>query len=447
MSLLFQLLNLLIGVVGYCFAPNSYSRILCAFAAILYIFSFFELIMQKKEKNYFTFEVIFSVVYFFVFYMYPVFALPLGLYKFLYPYNEQVITKATFLATIGYIAFAIGNDSYSLLRSRIKVVVHKRKENDIYNSNGKMGLPLILCSVVLIMTFLQLFVFHANRYEAMENGVEINGIWSYINILEHGIIMASITIGYYGIYRENNYKLEKKNIILWILIGSSVLASFIAGYRAVPMGYLIAIIAGWVVYKGGMSSIRLFILAIIGFILMNYIMIMRDNGSVEFSFNIISLASDLITNNFTLFKGYDYVQNQGLVFFPLIGPLITAVPFLLGVVMRAFRIPSYYASTASFLTYDTIGNLRLGMGSNVIISIYLSLGIVGVVFLMYMLGKYVKFVSTNVKQAGMIRLLLYFEIMAIAVYMVRGDLFYSVSHIVWGLIFLKIFQRVSFKKI
>jgi hypothetical protein len=153
-----------------------------------------------------------------------------------------------------------------------------------------------------------------------------------------------------------------------------------------------------------------------------------------------------MTNNYTLYKGYDYVQNHGLVLFPLVGPLITAVPFLLSRIMAIFEIPAHFASTASFLTYETIGNLRLGMGSNVIISIYLSLGFLGVLTLMYLLGKYVRYVSYNVKEAGMTRLLLYFEIMAIAVYMVRADLFYSVSHIVWGIVFLKLFQKVSFRK-
>lgn len=446
MFLFFQLINLIIGIFGYVCSPNYYSRLLCIVAMIIFVLSFVELVVYKKENNYFTFEVIFSITYFFVFYMYPVIAKPLGVYNFLYTYNEGIITKATFLATVGYITFAIGNASLSLIRYRFRISNFRSGEKEYYNTTGKLGLPIILCAAVLLLTFLQFFVFHANRYETIETGGTIDGIWSYINIIEHGIVMASITIGFYGIYRDEDYRLEKKNLALWILIGLSVLASFVAGYRAVPMGYVIAIIAGWVIFKGGMSSIRLFILAVIGFILMNYIMIMRDSGSAQFSFNIINLASDLITNNYTLYKGYDYVQNHGFVLFPLAGPLITAIPFLLSRVMSLFQIPDYYASTASFLTYETIGNLRLGMGSNVIISIYLSLGFFGVLILMYFLGKYVRYVSTNIKEASMMRLLLYFEIMAIAVYMVRGDLFYSVSHIVWGIVFLKIFQKVSFRK-
>lgn len=446
MFLLFQLLNLIIGILGYAYAPNHYSRELCILATILYILSFAGLVTNKKEKNYFTFEIIFSITYFFVFYMYPIIAKPLGVYNFLYSYNEEIVTKATFLATVGYSAFVIGNASTSLIKHRFRVVVVKRKENNYYNQTGKLTLPIALCVVVLVLTFLQFFVFHANRYETMETGATINGIWSYINIIEHAIVMSSITLGFYGLYRDGNYKLEKENRVLWILIGLSVLASFVAGYRGIPMGYVIAIIAGWVIYKGGMSAIRLFILVVFGLILMNYILVMRDNGSLQFSFDVISLASDLMTNNYTLYKGYDYVQNHGLVLFPLVGPLITAVPFLLSRIMAIFEIPSHFASTASFLTYETIGNLRLGMGSNVIISIYLSLGFLGVLTLMYLLGKYVRYVSYNVKEAGMTRLLLYFEIMAIAVYMVRADLFYSVSHIVWGIVFLKLFQKVSFRK-
>jgi hypothetical protein len=97
--------------------------------------------------------------------------------------------------------------------------------------------------------------------------------------------------------------------------------------------------AGYAILKKGISFKQILLLMLIGFIALSFIVVARSGGAFVFSFNILDMAMDLIINNYTLYVGYEYVQENGSVIFTLIGSLLSAIPLLQGIVVNTFNIP------------------------------------------------------------------------------------------------------------
>lgn len=196
--------------------------------------------------------------------------------------------------------------------------------------------------------------------------------------------------------------------------------------------------AGVAILKGGFSYKKLLLLMFIGMAFLSLIVVLRSGSAFKFSFNIIDMAMDLIINNYTIFLCYDYVDKFGLVPFTLIGSLLSAIPFLSGLVISTFNISIYESSSARFFSVLALGNNpKFGVGTNIVASLYLATGLIGVIVFMFLFGVFIKKIniSPNRINAPILKLLLYFEMMSVAVYMVRADFFYQVGKIVFGLVF------------
>ncbi len=429
----------LIAFVTYLVCPEKYNFGLCVMAMVLYVITFLSFLMKKKLKNYFCFSVIFSIAFFFVYYFYPIMLYPVNKYAFpifYYNFNDNIITKSTFLATIGYDMFIIGI-----------LFPYKDKKKDTPKIHISNFIPTSMVALFCVLAFIKVFALNLSVYFGEGNSSPIAmTIWSYISLIEHGVIFCAITIEFYiALNAQNKQTWYKRNPILWVLLAIYCLITLLSGSRNIVIAIALAVIYGSILCEHGWSLLKLTVYVLIGMTAMSIISFLRVSNT--FSFSIENITSDLIINNITLYKGYDYVKSNGIIPFTLIGSLLSAIPFLQGLVVRLRGISIYYTSSARLFSLLILGeNASYGVGTNIIASIYLGAGLVGVVVMMFWLGRIVKKYSDYRQNDSIFKLLICFEIMAHAVFLVRADFFYPVGHMSWGIIFLNIFIAMFSKR-
>lgn len=440
LALVIIIINLLFSFIMYYVSPLEYNFAYCTVGFISFCIVFFTYMLMRKDKNYFSFEIIFTITFFCVYFLYPVFAKPLDAYHFVFPFTDIYITKCLFLSLIAYNCFVLGNIS-TLYKKSKKFITFKRNNKE-YSTTYNFS--IILMFTILIITIAKFYYFGINRYTS--NDLDV-GIWSYISVLKRAIIMASITVMIYNLCKKRNLTFWfKKTLPFWVILFLDILINFIQGYRGEPLAYLLTILAGWYIYKDKLSLLKFTVLLFIGLVSLSYFAYMREGAKGLYDFNIFNLTNDLMTNYYTVYKGFDYVYNYGTVLLPFLFPLTTCIPLFSGTIANIFNVSAQYTSSAMFFTYQTLGNYNVGMGTNIVMSIYLSLGIVGVVVCMYFLGKFINYISNDIEHGSIYQLFFYLEFMSISVYLVRAEFFYAASQIVWGLIFLKIITKIKILK-
>ena len=183
---------LLISLGVYFFAPKDYSQPFITFCFLIFILTYLLFFKIKNDKNFFCFDFIFTIVFAFVYFMYPLFVFPINKTRFFMfnnGFNEDVVNKATALALIGYQFFVLGLLSYRQSGNR------KNKE---YSTNIISNtIPTYLLFILVIFHFIQIYVFKAGVLYGEAGNADPNdsgGIWGYISIIRNGFIIASISI-------------------------------------------------------------------------------------------------------------------------------------------------------------------------------------------------------------------------------------------------------------
>lgn len=428
-------MNAIIILFIFLRAPNSYSFNICLCCFIFSLLSIFLYLSVRENKNCFDFDVIFLIAFIFTYYMYPIFIFPINktrFFMFNYGFNENIITKSTLLASIGLHSFLIG-----LLRDD-----RERKKQILFEKKYSLTIVNLFLTLFVFLHFVQIFVFKAGLIYSSDgdaNPAASGGIWGYLSVLRTSAIMTALVFEFNNYFRSEKKNLTIQDFVLWIGILFEILITVSTGSRGGPLGILLVAFAGIAILKGGFSYKKLLVLCFIGMALLSLIVVLRSGSAFKYSFNIIDMAMDLIINNYTLFLSYDYVQNNGIEPFTLIGSFLSAIPFLQGLVVGAFNISIYKTSSARFFSLLVLGNnSKFGVGTNIVGSLYLALGLTGVIVFMFLFGVFIKKIniSPKTKNAPILKLFFYFEMMSVAVYMIRADYFYQVGKIVFGLVFL-----------
>src|SRR5690606_7865909 len=99
------------------------------------------------------------------------------------------------------------------------------------------------------------------------------------------------------------------------------------------------------------------------------------------------------------------------------------------------QLPGYdttYFATANFVTYLGFGNNPpYGLGTNLIGGLYLSFGLIGVVVIMFLFGRFVAFVDSK-SNTSFIYLFIYLVLLSYAISLPRTELLSPLRMIIWG---------------
>ena len=402
------LLFLVLIISGFLYfnAPVVYNRLFCFLCFVLYLFTFLLYFFIVEEKNYFNFITLFTVAFTFVNFVYPIFVFPFNKIRFYiyeFGFNENVINRATCLALIGYVLLILG------------YVQNIRKINSITQKNEKPTNAHILdvfCFMFLILNIYKIVVLRYSHYGI--NSYRAPVIWNYIRVLEHGAFVAALTEKYYYMYNKNqSFKnCLRLNRLFWFIFIINILVILGAGERTEPLCYGLIALTGYYLNKKKVRLGRVVIVATLGFLGMTAVGVMRGNDIS--SINLIDLSLDLIINNYTLYIAFDYVLSSGTVSLTLFGSLLRVIPFLSGYFVKNFNVSENNLTSARFLTELVIGNTKsLGIGTNLIGSLFLGAGFVGVFLGMFILGAVLAKVSKVPADNSRMSLMIFFEFVPI----------------------------------
>ena len=145
----FLYIDLSILLIYYCFVPFVYDWVSVSVSFTLSAFSFYCYIKHKKFDNYLSFELLFLVTLFLLYYLYPLFIYSEDtayLFSFGLHYNVDYISQGVCIASIGIVSFMIGNCT---LKNPIKL--KKEKEVTTYFKSN-VGLSLF-CTILYILYY------------------------------------------------------------------------------------------------------------------------------------------------------------------------------------------------------------------------------------------------------------------------------------------------------
>lgn len=436
----------LVSLIVYLCAPSRYVWEYDLYCGIHYVVSLVAFFVLTKKKNYFDFDTIFLLSYFFVFFVYSIFLYPISetyFYVFAYYFNTDVISQSTGLALMGSQMYMLGAAWYHFRHQ-------DEKEKHI---SEVLYLPTNILHYVTILVFIVFMVgggysFYVNVYKEGESSDETS-IVSYLLALFLAFYYVSIILEFNKMrfipQGRSKWKAFNKLLLLFIFVASLVL--FSTGTRTTALRMLLSLIGLYALLYRPISFKMFLVLFLLGTCAMSFIVVSRSaEGAFEVN-SFVDLFMDLIINNRNSFTAVEYVNNHGYSYgVSMLAYILKVIPFIQGVVCSLFGLDPNILRSGSILTIDTLGDeATWGLGTNIIADLYLAFGAPGVIILMYILGYLVHKSEQKAKQGDIYYLLLYTVFISLSVYMVRSEYFYGLSLFVWAFCIINVLRHFAFK--
>ncbi|MCJ8512548.1 O-antigen polymerase [Acinetobacter lwoffii] len=443
-SLLFNMFFCFLSLFIYIFAPEQYSYKYCLFLLIIFLIVFLLNTYINDVKEGFGFGILFSIAFLFSNFIYPVFYIVDYTYvsSFIFPYNQNVVNKATAVALVAYCFYVFGVTQYN----QNYTYIHKVRKNFIINSNT-------IYSIIFLLYFsIFLFVIFGgyNITKALYSGdlgisVQKNDTFGYAQILIFIFSMLLASIFYYS----KNYFLRKVALISIVFVAMFMLST---GTRLLAVNLFIMLLA---VYSREVRKITIKTTLLFCFLGANFlyiIMLIRENQKLVFSSSNDTLPGlpfdifmDLIGTNRNLYILYDYVDNFGSLFFLNELPTLLSVFPFSGFFIDLLPV-EVYKTSGLFPTYLTFGpNANYGLGTSMVGEAYLSFGLLGVIFVFFAFGWVIK--KTKLKSLNSIYFsVIYFYLVGQSVFYPRINYFWGLKNVFWMLMILLLLNYLFDKK-
>lgn len=228
MPFIFSVISLILLLI----APDDYSYWYCFGLHWTYIVMATWTICKNKEEGYINFTTLFSIAYWAIFFIYPIYIYPyrphLGL--FTYKFDESLITYCTALALCAYSFFIFGYNN-----QKIKL--------DFSNDNEWLAIDeyewhflLKSLSVTLIGLFIVFLLtggltMFSIQYQKGTKGVsEQFGLASYIYILLQTITITLVII----LFSRGQFKINRRTSLPIICIVVITIMILQTGFRTLP---------------------------------------------------------------------------------------------------------------------------------------------------------------------------------------------------------------------
>lgn len=420
-----KLFFLIFSIILYYISPNQYSFPICLITLIIFIFLVIRTLKTNYNKtNYMSFFLFFSISFFFVNFFYPTFIYPFEMDYFLvfkrFNFNHNVITKSTVLALIGYCSFLYGLNKKKLKRSSNQV------SNRMLNFN--------LNNYILYFIFFLGLIFNLLLFFLAKDGILNRRSDTFFEISQPLIVLCQVLVNLILILV---FYLKKSYFFLVVPILFLFMFLYVGDRGPALQGLMVFLFAYHYFHK--YIRIRtLSLLIIIGFVGFTLISSTRSRDGVKHSiseFQIVKyydLAMDFVVNNRNLYAGYDYANKNGYSYGKsYLSYLFSPVPFL-----PSFVTNSLYDKEPSELSSGTLltneAGATWGLGTNLIADIYMQFGLFGVVFLMLILGYFIRYLENN-SFKSLYKIIVCFFVVSFAIYMPRSTLFDSLRYISWAL--------------
>ena len=197
----------------FCFAPKYYFYEFDCFCAIQYVISSFIFIKIQKKENYFDFDSLFLLTYFFVLFFYPVFlyqTLPKIFVVYQYPFNENVISRCTALSLLGIQAYMFGSLMVNV--DKIKTTEHK----------NNVKIKTFYLTVLSLLSFFSFLLVAGTVFFTKDYGVNLeSNLYKYFLIFFQAIFFSTLILEVYNwlvFPSDQKYKINISLVLLIIIV-------------------------------------------------------------------------------------------------------------------------------------------------------------------------------------------------------------------------------------
>lgn len=420
----------LVSLVLYVISPNTYDYGINVLAGILFVVSVLLYFKMKKIENLFNFDTLFLLAFGITFFVYPIFLYPLNPQYFVMlsmPFNEDVITRATTLSFVGANSYMCGN-----LMFKRKIVCRQVMTPSIKMPDLKIFVFLLCIAFVAFIAFGGIS-YYRDLYSGKGNAE--GGLFGYFNIVVRVCIIISVVLQFITIKQADcGFRISRVNklLLLFLIFYSILLLS--TGSRGAVLNALLVLTWAYTYYVKPLRLLHFIILVFVGAFLMTLIGLYRGGLNIE-GFRFWDLFMDLIINNRNTFVAIDYVDKNGITYGEsMLGYVLRIIPFLSGMVHKIFNLNPNETTSSMILTVETLGEEpEFGLGTSIIADLYLAFGTLGVIFFMYLLGYFIRYLEVGVERYRLHSVLIYAVLISCSVFMVRGEYFYSLNQIVISL--------------
>ncbi|PYE30072.1 O-antigen polysaccharide polymerase Wzy-like protein [Idiomarina fontislapidosi] len=421
---------LFISLVAYIYSPESYNLKFVVLIFLLFLLQVVPFLIKKSKLDYINFYTIFYISFLLVNFFYPAILYPIDpefFSVFTLTFNHDVINRATALACLSSSCFVIGAShvkSEQLKRTTINRVYYKH------------NIPTVITCVLFFA-----FVSTVGTEFLSGNFVAHSAVSLYIlQLLTCSFTLASII--YFKYYEQQSYG--------YLYISLVLLFSFLflsVGDRGPALSLLLVCFTLYSNYVKRIKLLYAMPVAFLGIFIMHVVGEGRVAETVVGNENIFvrgmenlgdgvnslyAMTHSFVINSWTLYFGYDYVESNGLNYgLTIIKPVLGSFPFLLGLIKNTFGFD--FQTSAEFFTYQTLGeNASWGLGTNLVIDVYISFGLTGCMILFYLFGLFVeKSRVSMLKKNSISTSIVYYNLIGFAVYMPRTSIFMPLKFMLW----------------
>jgi len=429
-AILFLFSLLLLTVVVYILQPPfaNVSMALFYFIVVLAGLANFIYFKTKKKVNYLDFDTIFIFIFCLVGFSTTFFYEDRLLYRALFlgfPVSDLFVNRGNLLFLIGLFGYLIGS-----LSVPDYLIISKYYNRMIINS--------FVPSVILLFSIV-LFVLSGGISFYMDvytGGEAVPGISLHILLV---IICTGTVLIATELYNKRNlfsYKIKKISIVSIFLFA---LVLMLIGNRTASSQLFLAFLGVYTMFFLNLDFKKFCIFLLLAIFSMWIIQNTRANYEIDISAPIL-VISDLTIPSRQTYAAIEYVYRNGLTYGRTMSlGIIGLVPFLPSILLGD---NVRYFSTGMLLTERTFEQMNMqveiGLGSTIIADIYLSFGLLGVIFLMFLLGYFVNKLYVNSMNNEYYSLIVLSVMLSNSVFIVRDSYLFPLRFIVWSVIIASI---------
>ncbi len=415
-------------VFTYCICPLhlSFNPFWYRIEVGLYLLGLFLFFKIKNKKNYFDFDTILlafcSIEHFMGF-------LFVGTEEFdrlfISGMDTTLIMKGTLLASTGLLSYMMG----ALRFNRDEKYIAKRAKQVLSYKviPAWMILMLFLASYALFVISGG-FSFFESQYKdgvgMMKGSGKIFQAISLMTIFSN-VLCARFILEYFHDGKLN------KGILMPVLIIFAIAAQIaIVGNRTIFSYIVLPYIICYFSYIRKMNLVKTLVLMIAGVMAMYGIQILRQGGDT-YTTSVFFLFSDVIAPSRAFIGGLDYVDHFGYTFgVTMLHSFYALIPGLATAIGDSASIGSAEAITMYLADGVTTG----GLGTTIIVDIYLCFGFIGVIIFMYFGGMLVH----RTWKSPINDILIQISLFSCCVFIGRSAYFSPLRLIVWSILFCNI---------
>lgn len=436
---------ILCSSILYFTAPVEYSAVFSMICFVVFVLSSVIVILNNCKQTLIKFEFFFLISFFLSNISYSVFLYvtdpSFGLFSL--GFNESYLNKGLALATTGICCF-----NYGVFEDRPLFFSKTMLKSVSFNE------PHFLLYILYIIFIPQLInIIQSGQYStSFEN--------SYANTMLMYVLYFSMFVFFYKNRKLSNLSSFIRSLfsITPILIVIYVALFLIIGSRTIPLRVILGMLFFYGLFIATPKKLTILAMFAGGAVFFAVLGAIRGGGEFSASSvgSIFDFGKELIMTNRSEYVLMEYADTHGYTYGKtMILSILCVIPFAMSLFLYITGLREGDVNSANLVTdlyYDNAKYVEghIGLGTNIIGDIYVCFGFVGVIVLMFLMGRLIRVLYKRICEGDIVSTILYVTMFMDAIYWTRSCYLTPLRTMAWTYLVYWLYNRNNaslFKKV